>query len=125
MLIQKLPAEENDKDAWNRIICLAETTQPEELLNLKAEALLNRLFHEEDLELFEAKPIEFACTCSQERTRDMLVSLGKTEINNLIEDQGEVAITCEFCNSNYRFDKIDLEQLFTQGDIQSPSLSRH
>lgn len=125
MLIQKLPAEESDKDAWNRVLCLAETTEAQELLTLTVEELLHRLFHEEDLELFEAKPIEFACTCSQERTRDMLVSLGKNEIENLIEEQNEVAITCEFCNSNYRFDKVDLEQLFSQGDILSPSLTRH
>ena len=119
MLIQKLPAEESDKDAWNRVLCLAETTQQEELLTLKAEALLHRLFHEEEVELFKARPITFACTCSQERTLDMLVSLGKTEIDNLIEEQNEVAITCEFCNANYHFDKIDLEQLFSQGDITS------
>ena len=125
MLIQKLPADESDKDAWNRVICLAETTQQEELLTLKAEGLLHRLFHEENLEIFEAKPITFACTCSQERTRDMLVSLGKDEIDRLIEEQNEVAITCEFCNSEYSFDKVDLEQLFSLGDIVLPSLTRH
>lgn len=125
MLIQKLPGEENDKDAWNRALHLAETTQNDELLTLKAEELLRRLFHEEVLEIFEAKPIEFSCSCSQERTRDMLVSLGKTEIDNIIEEQSEVSITCEFCNAIYNFDKVDLEQLFSQGDIVSPSLTRH
>ena len=125
MLLQKLPAEENDKDAWNRVLHIAQTTQQEELLALEAEELLHRLFHEEDLEVFEARPIMFSCNCSQERTRDMLVSLGKTEIDSLIEEQNEVAITCEFCNANYNFDKVDLEQLFSQGDIVSPSLTRH
>ena len=125
MLIQKLPAEENDKDAWNRVLCLAETTQQEELLTLRADTVLHRLFHEENLELFEAKPITFSCNCSQERTRDMLVSLGKEEIDNLIEEQNKVSITCEFCNANYSFDKVDLEQLFSLGDIASPSLTRH
>ncbi len=125
MLIQKIPAEENDKDACNRVLHLAETTEQEELLALKAEELLHRLFHEEDLELFEAKPIAFSCSCSQERTRDMLVSLGKAEIDDLIEAKDEVAITCEFCNASYSFDKVDLEQLFSDGGIVSPSLTRH
>jgi molecular chaperone Hsp33 len=125
MLIQKMPAEENDRDSWNRVLHLAETTQQAELLALKTDELLHRLFHEEDLELFEPKPITFSCNCSQERTRDMLVSLGKAEIDEIIEEQGEIAITCEFCNANYSFDKIDLEQLFVRGDIASPSLTQH
>jgi molecular chaperone Hsp33 len=120
-----MPAEENDRDSWNRVLHLAETTQQAELLALKTDELLHRLFHEEDLELFEPKPITFSCNCSQERTRDMLVSLGKAEIDEIIEEQGEIAITCEFCNANYSFDKIDLEQLFVHGDIASPSLTQH
>jgi molecular chaperone Hsp33 len=125
LLLQKLPAEEKDKDAWNRVLHLAETTQQKELLELKAETLLHRLFHEETLEVFEAKPVEFSCTCSEQRTRDMLVSLGKSEIDNIIKEQNEVAITCEFCNSNYAFDRVDLEQLFVDGDKLPLSPTRH
>ncbi len=125
MLLQKLPTEEQDKDGWNRILLLAGTIQPKELLELKAEVLLHRLFHEETLEVFEPKAIEFSCTCSQQRTREMLVSLGKSEINNLIEEQNEVAVTCEFCNANYSFDIVDLEQLFLEGDDLPLSKTRH
>lgn len=125
LLLQKLPAEENDKDAWNRILHLAETIQQTELLELKAEELLHRLFHQETLEVFEAKPIEFSCTCSKQRTLDMLVSLGKAEIDGLIEEQNEVAITCEFCNASYSFDKVDLKQLFIDGDNLPLSPTRH
>ena len=125
LLLQKLPAEENDKDAWNRILHLAETTQQNELIKLKAEVLLHRLFHQEELEIFDAKPIKFSCTCSQQRTLDMIVSLGKTEIHSLIEEQNEVAITCEFCNANYTFDKVELEQLFVEGDNLPLSSTHH
>jgi molecular chaperone Hsp33 len=86
---------------------------------------LHRLFHEETLEVFEAKAIEFSCTCSQQRTRDMLVSLGKSEIDHLIEEQNEVAITCEFCNANYTFDRVDLEQLFIDGNKLPLSPTQH
>ena len=125
LLLQKLPAEESDKDAWNRILHLAETTQKNELLELKAEKLLQRLFHEETLEVFDPNPIKFSCTCSQQRTRDMLVSLGKPEIDSLIEEQNEVAITCEFCNTNYTFDRVDLEQLFIGGDNLPLNSTQH
>lgn len=55
----------------------------------------------------------------------MLVSLGKSEIDHLIEEQNEVAITCEFCNAVYTFDRIDLEQLFIDGDNLPLSPTRH
>jgi molecular chaperone Hsp33 len=125
MLLQKMPAQADDKDAWNRVLCLAETTRAQELLELDSEQLLHRLFHEEDIDLFESTAIKFACACSQQRSRDMLVSLGKDEVDNIIEEQNEVTITCEFCNANYRFDKVDLEQLFSSSDFSSPSPTRH
>lgn len=111
MLLQKLPAEMPDDDAWNRILHLASSTTQQELLQLETEILLTRLFHQEELRLFDATPIEFACSCSAQRTRDMLVSLGKAEIDSIIEEQQEITITCEFCNSTYYFDKVDLGQL--------------
>ena len=76
MLLQKLPAESTDNDAWDRVLHLASTTSNKELLELKAEKLLHRLYHEEDLRLFKANNIGFACSCSQQRTRDMLIYLG-------------------------------------------------
>lgn len=125
MLLQKLPAQEVDSDAWNRITVLAATTTPEELRTLSAEKLLLRLFHEEKLRLFEPESVDFACTCSLARTRDMLVSLGKNEIDELIAEQQEVSITCEFCNQHYQFDKVDLELLFKRDEILPLSDTRH
>ena len=125
MLLQKLPDEEIDNDAWNRLVHLASTTSEEELLELKAEQLLYRLFHEEDLRLFNSNVISFACSCSPQRTRDMLVSLGKAEIEEIIIEQNEINITCEFCNAKYTFDSVDLGQLFRDNDFIEPSSTRH
>ncbi|NNE62759.1 MAG: Hsp33 family molecular chaperone HslO [Gammaproteobacteria bacterium] len=125
LLIQQLPEESRDEDAWNRICILAETTQPEELLGLCAEQLLQRLFHEEQLRLFEADTICFNCSCSLERTRDMLVSLGKAEIDDIIAQQQQTSITCEFCNKQYHFDKVDLELLFQDEQTILSSSKQH
>ena len=125
MLLQKLPATEEDSDAWNRVTLLADTTKPEELLSLPADQLLHRLFHEENLRLFDPDSVRFACSCSLERTRDMLLSLGKNEIDSMLEEQDEISITCEFCNFRYQFDKVDLELLFNDGDSQPISPTRH
>jgi len=125
LLLQKMPDELVDNDAWNRLLHLASTTSDEELLGLKAEQLLYRLFHEEDLRLFDSNVIKFACSCSPQRTRDMLISLGKTEIEEIINEQDEVNITCEFCNAQYAFDSVDLGQLFLDNDFIEPSSTRH
>ena len=125
LLLQKLPAESADNDAWNRLLHLASTTSNEELLDLKAEKLLHRLYYEEDLRLFEADNISFACCCSSKRIRDMLISLGKVEVDDIINDENEIAITCEFCNARYAFDSIDIEQLFRSQEFISPGPTKH
>ena len=125
MMLQKLPEDSEDTDAWNRITLLAATTKPEELLNLPVEQLLGRLFHQESLRIFDPDPVEFYCSCSIERTRDMLLSLDKAEVDAMLEEQNEVSITCEFCNSQYHFDEIDLGALFNDGDAAPISPTQH
>ena len=125
LLIQQLPEQSKDEDAWNRICMLAETTQPEELLGLSSGQLLQRLFHEERMRLFEPVTLRFYCSCSLERTRDMLVSLGKAEIDDIIAKQQQTSITCEFCNKQYHFDKVDLELLFQPEQTILSSSKQH
>jgi len=125
LLLQRLPGERADEDAWHRLLTLADTTRDEELLGLEAPQLLHRLFHEEDLRLFDAAPVTFACTCSSDRIRDMLASLGKAEVASILEDEGEIAVTCEFCKARYAYDKVDLAQLFNDSEFQSISPTRH
>jgi molecular chaperone Hsp33 len=55
----------------------------------------------------------------------MLFSLGKAEVKDIIEQEGEVAVTCEFCNECYCFDLIDIEQLFLEGEPVLPSTTTH
>jgi len=120
MLLQRLPQSprkagtpQGDPDeAWNRIEHLASTLQREELLGLGHSALLRRLFHAEDVRVFEPAPVFFRCRCSRERVAGMLESLGKEEVRSILAERGEVEVRCEFCNRAYRFDAIDSEQLF-------------
>ena len=125
LLLQRLPGESGDEDAWNRLQQLADTTRDEELLGLEAAQLLHRLFHEEDLRLFEGEAMEFACTCSSGRIRDMLISLGESEVETILREEGEVAVTCEFCNARYQFDGVDLALMFKEDDIPPISPTRH
>ena len=54
---------------------------------------------------------EYKCTCSKERMEKALISIGKKELEELIEDQGEAELTCQFCDNKYHFNKQELEDL--------------
>jgi molecular chaperone Hsp33 len=122
MLLQKLPdtmnqvsrseeSVEHDVDAWNRVGHLADTITNEELLDLDTETLLHRLFHEEDVRLFEASNTKFFCSCTRTSVANMLRMLGNDEINDILEEQGKIEVNCDFCNTHYQFDKVDAAQL--------------
>jgi molecular chaperone Hsp33 len=118
LMLQQLPADTGgdvDTDAWNRVGILLATLTPDELLTLSAEQLLLRLFHEESARVYTPRPLAFGCRCSRERVAAMLHSLGRAEAEAAVGADDAVEITCEFCNTRYRFDRIDLEQLFRSG----------
>ncbi|MCW8943465.1 MAG: Hsp33 family molecular chaperone HslO [Sedimenticola sp.] len=112
LLIQKLPSEREGVEDWERITMLADTITQEEMLNLPAETLLHRLFHEEEIRLFDPTPVAFRCSCSQERISDSLRAMGREELFSIIEEQGAIEVDCDFCNKHYHFDSVDVEQLF-------------
>jgi molecular chaperone Hsp33 len=100
-------------DAWRRVQMLGDTVKPEELQSLSDRNLLRRLFAEDDVRLFESAPVFFRCRCSRERVVGMLRSLGADEVRSVLAEQGHVEVRCDFCNRAYRFDSVDVEQLFS------------
>jgi molecular chaperone Hsp33 len=112
MLLQKLPGTDADDDAWNRVQALGATLSAGELLALPAQEIIHRLFHEEEVRLFDTEPVSFHCSCSRERVAGMLHSLGQDEVMDILRSEGAIEVTCEFCNKRYRFDAVDATQLF-------------
>jgi molecular chaperone Hsp33 len=126
LLIQRLPIEGEGNlervrredqiglnEGFNRIAHLASTTSRDELLGLDAEALLRRLFWEEDVRRFEPLTPRFACSCSRERVSGMLRGLGRGEVEGILAERGSVEIGCDFCGAQYRFDAVDVGEIFT------------
>jgi molecular chaperone Hsp33 len=99
-------------EAFNRIAHLAATLKSDELLTQGADTVLRRLFWEEDLRRFEPLAPRFACTCSRERVRGMLRGLGRDEVQSILAERGDVEIGCEFCGTQYRFDAVDVGDVF-------------
>ena len=120
---------ETSLETWNRAVTLAHTLKREELLSTDPQTLMRRLFWEETLRVFEPLPCAFHCSCSRERVGTMLVTLGKTEVDETLADQGSIHVNCEFCNRGYDFDAVDCAQLFATGNpvdgIRSANLLRH
>lgn len=97
---------------WEHLSHMAATLSADELLTLPREELLYRLFHQETLRLHPEKPIQFQCTCSRERLEQVLVSLGREELNSILEEKGLIDVNCEFCNRFYSFSQEDVGALF-------------
>jgi molecular chaperone Hsp33 len=117
LLVQKLPQQqEHDLDHWNRVQHLANTVTNQELLDLDTETLLQRLFVEEDIRLFEARDIRAFCSCSQANVANMLQLLGLAEVRSVLEEQGSIQIQCDFCNKHYVVDEQEALALFDDND---------
>lgn len=120
LLIQRLPGELPDPDLWDRATQLGQTIARDELLDLPFEEVLTRLYHEEDVLLFEAEPVSFRCSCSRDRVREMLRSLGPEEVHATLAQEGQIGVHCEFCNRYYTFDAVDADLLFAQPAPELP-----
>lgn len=117
LLLQKLPQQqEHDLDCWNRVQHLAGTVTDQELLNLDAVTLLQRLFVEEEVRLFSGREVQAFCSCSHSNVTNMLQMLGLAEVRSIIEEQGSVDIQCDFCHKHYVVDEEEALALFNEDD---------
>jgi molecular chaperone Hsp33 len=115
-------------ESYNRIAHLASTLTREELLTLDADTILRRLFWEEDVIRFEpvqgAEGPHFECTCSRERVSTMLRNLGKEEVDSILTEQAQIDVGCEFCGEHYRFDAVDVTEIFVEESDHPPGSTR-
>lgn len=131
LLVQRLPqagghvsgvADESlAQQAFERARDTLASLAGDELLARPATELMQRSFAGLDLRLFEAQPVEFRCRCSEARVTDMLRSIGATEVQSILTEQGAVTVTCEFCHRPWRFDAVDVARLFGAPGSQAPS----
>ncbi len=130
MLLQALPSSEgtNVEDAqevWDRITHLGATLSSQELLLLSNEELLHRLYHEENVRLFDGEGLQFSCDCSRERSLKALQTLAADELDEMLESQGSITMDCQFCNSCYKFDRTSIAEIKGVSGAVSPSEQCH
>jgi molecular chaperone Hsp33 len=123
LLLQKLPhhggkaeatplSEEDALETWNRAVILGSTLKEEELLSTGIDVLIQRLFWEETIRVFDPLHPQFHCSCTREKVGNMLKMLGREEVESVIAERGKVAVNCDFCGQHYEYDPVDCAQLF-------------
>jgi molecular chaperone Hsp33 len=114
LLLEKLPgADQRDPDSWDRVRHLAATLTLDETRDAQPYDLLTRVFPEELMRVFRLRAVEYHCPYDEDKVKDMLVGLGRKEVEAILAEKGEVVIRNEMCNHEYRFDAPAIERLFT------------
>lgn len=122
MLLQVLPAQETQANDFEHLAVLTETVKAEELLALSAEDVLWRLYHEEEVTLYDPQDVIFKCTCSRERCADALKTLPNEEVDSIIAEEGEVDMHCDYCGNHYVFNAMDIAEIRNNASPADPQL---
>ncbi len=84
------------------------------LETMPLEAALAQLFADMDMRVTDTQTPRYVCDCSRERLERVLVSLGREELEDMIEKERRAELTCQFCNEKYAFDEGELKQLLKE-----------
>lgn len=79
---------------------------------LTPEQILEKLLAGFDIEFTDKMPISFACDCSKNRVEKVLISVGKKDLQSMIDDGKPIEVNCHFCNTNYTFEVDELKEIY-------------
>lgn len=98
-----------EDDAWTEARALVDTIDADELTDPQVgiERLLFRLFHERGVRVFSTRAVFDRCSCSREKIKNVLKGFSDDEID-ASQENGEIAVTCEFCSTTYRFEVVEV-----------------
>ena len=81
---------------------------------LTPEEMLQKVLGEFELEILEKTPVAYKCYCSESRVKSTLISLGKKELQQIVDTEEEITIDCQFCDTLYRFTPKDVEKILAE-----------
>ena len=114
LFLQAMPgATLRDADGWNRVQVVADTVRADELLELGSIKLIERLFAEEDVRVYDPRPVSYHCPYDPDKIYAMLRSVGQAECETIIAEQGEIRVHDDVCNHEYVLDAAAVAALFT------------
>lgn len=110
-IIQVMP--DTDDEVIDKLEArLGEVHSVTEMLDkgMTPEDILNYVLEGMDVEILETVPTQYKCDCSFERVSKVIASLGKKELQEMIDDGKSVEVNCQFCGSHYKFDTEQLKE---------------
>ncbi|NPD23403.1 Hsp33 family molecular chaperone HslO [Corallococcus exiguus] len=116
LLVQPLP--DGDKDAFKALGTRLKAqfqTAVQAHAQDGAETLLRSLVPEADLEVMSRYPLRFTCSCSRDRVKLALLAMGREELTDLLEKEGQAEATCQFCTTRYVIPGAEIQQMLTEG----------
>ena len=107
---QDILPDEDERENWNRANILLDSVTADEVIGpaVQPTELLVRLFHEEQPRVYDAQPVMFGCTCSEDRVRESLSIYSRKDIAYMTTDEGIVTADCQFCGAHYELDPAGL-----------------
>lgn len=115
MFLQILPSQEDHNADFEHLCQLTATIKAEELFTLEAQEVLHRLYHQEEVRLFDPIEVSFKCTCSRERSAAAIKTIDQAEVEAILAEDGNVEMGCEYCNAKYLFDAIYIASIYANG----------
>jgi molecular chaperone Hsp33 len=122
ILLQVMPAQNAQTTDFEHLATLTDTIKAEELFGLPANDVLWRLYHEEEVTVYEPQTVEFKCTCSRERCADALRTLPDEEVDSILADDGEIDMNCDYCGSHYVFNSMDIAEIRNNASPADPQV---
>ncbi|WEF28465.1 Hsp33 family molecular chaperone HslO [Klebsiella aerogenes] len=122
MLLQVMPAQDAQLTDFEHLATLTETIKAEELFTLPANDVLWRLYHEEEVTVYDPQDVEFKCTCSRERCADALKTLPDEEVDSILADEGEIDMHCDYCGNHYLFNAMDIAEIRNNASPADPQV---
>lgn len=119
LLLQQMPGRSAiDGDDWRRLGLMAATLGAGDFAASAAGIdLIGKLFAEDDVRVYNAKPVSFHCPCTRSRAEDVLRMLGEAESRDAVAEQGRLEVTCEYCGRRRSFDTVDIARLFADNVV--------
>lgn len=118
MLLQAIPESDTSSqelnESFEHVALLTKTITGKELVELPVLDILHRLYHQEDLSLFNSVDVSFSCSCSRDRISQALVSISRQELQDILIEKGTISTNCQYCFTEYQFNESDIDKLFEE-----------
>ncbi|SRR5579883_608851 len=122
-LLQVIPGVKSDsieadmlEHQWQQITQITSLLNADTLLETELEPLLQQLYPGETIRIFPEVSISFHCSCSRKRCEDAILLLGREEAEDELKNKQIIVVTCDFCNKEYSFDRVDVAKIFEDHD---------